>query len=252
MTLRVSEDDNRSPLLAGKEDILVDQVLRKRDCVFTNKCCPLQNFRTLPSFPRLCRSTTKEDALYQIYHDGRLCCRVVYIRFTGRTGKDTSGIVRHLHSDEIDVDPASSSVGPGSSRGNFLIIEDDDEEEAVVVTGGTRTRGKRRARSDSIETLEAPPRRKSSLPTKKKRYTFADVFCGAGGASQGAAQAGLHVLWGLDNNEDALNAYRSNHTGALPFCQNAHHFPPGGFTEADLRVDVLHLSPPCCYWSPAQ
>jgi DNA (cytosine-5)-methyltransferase 1 len=161
-------------------------------------------------------------------------------------------VVRHLHTEEIDRTGSKSPlVGPGLSREHSLIIEDDEEEDAVIVTEGFRSRGKCRARSPSVEVLELPKRR-SSLPVKSDRYTFADVFCGAGGASQGALQAGLHVCWGLDNDEEALNAYYLNHPGTLPFCRNAHHFPPLGFKNSDLRVDVLHLSPPCCYWSPAQ
>jgi DNA (cytosine-5)-methyltransferase 1 len=33
---------------------------------------------------------------------------------------------------------------------------------------------------------------------------------------------------------------------------NAHNFPPKGISKENWKVDVLHLSPPCCYWSPAQ
>lgn len=253
MTLRVSEDDYRRPFIAGMEDVPVGEVLRKRDCILTDKCFPFQSFRSEPRFARFPISTTKQEAARHIFHNGRLCCRVVYVRFTSRTGKDTSGIVRHLHSDEVDKSGlVPSTAEPGLSRVTSLVIEDDEEEDAVIVTEGFRHQGKRRARSPSLEIIESPPKRNPSHPTKKGRYTFADVFCGAGGATQGAVQAGLHVQWGLDIDKDALTAYSLNHSGALPFCQNAHDFPPAGLTEADLRVDVLHLSPPCCYFSPAQ
>jgi|SRR5690242_11999891 len=253
MVLRVREDDDRNPFVAGMEDISVDEVLRKRDCVFTNKRFPLQSFRADSRFQRFPLSTTKQEAVRQIFYDGPVCCRVVYIRFASRTGKNTSGIIRHLYNNEIDNSgPTSFSTEPGLSPQSSLIVEDDEEEDAVILTKISQTQGKRRARSTSLEILESLPKRNLSHPTKEDRYTFADVFCGAGGASQGAVQAGLHVRWGLDNDKDALTAYHLNHPGALPFCQNAHNFPPAGFDGADLRVDVLHLSPPCCYWSPAQ
>lgn len=61
----------------------------------------------------------------------------------------------------------------------------------------------------------------------------------------------MRVIWGLDFDEDALKVYQESHVGALPLNCNAHDFPPKGYTIKDLRVDILHLSPPCCYFSPA-
>ncbi|KAJ4994344.1 Modification methylase HphIA [Stagonosporopsis vannaccii] len=252
LTLRVRDDDQRNPFAVGMEDVSVQEVLRKRDCIFTNKRFPLQSFRYDPRFTRFPIFTTKQEAVRRIFYDGPLCCRVTYIRFTNRTGKDSSGIIRHLHSDEIDnPGPSASSAEPGLSPESSVIIEDDEEEDAVILTASSRGRGKQRARSPSLEILESLPNQKLPCPTKRQRYTFGDVFCGAGGATRGAVQAGLHVRWGLDIDEDALNTYHLNHPGALPFCQNAHNFPPAGFNRAELRVDHLHLSPPCCYWSPA-
>ncbi|KAF1358962.1 S-adenosyl-L-methionine-dependent methyltransferase [Lizonia empirigonia] len=244
MVLCVDEDDKRSPFLAGLEDVAVDEVLRKRDGVLTNKVFPFQSFPNEESFLRIPSFTSKEDAKRRIFHEGRLCCRTVYIRYIRHTGKDTSGVVRHLYNAEINkICPALPSSVPRLSRQSSLIIDGDEGIELLPQA--------KRSISDSLELLDSPPRRKSLSPVKKYRYTFADMFCGAGGASQGAVQAGLQVCWGLDNDEAALNAYHLNHPGALPFCQNSHHFPPNGFTTSDLRVDVLHLSPPCCYWSPA-
>lgn len=236
MVLCVDEDDKRSPFLAGLEDVAADQVLRKRDCVLTDKGFP---------FLRTSRFRSKADAERLIFHEGRLYCRTVYIRYIRHTGKDTGGVVRHLYKAEINkIFPALPSSAPKLSRQSSLVIDGDEGIELLPQA--------KPSRSDSLELLDTPPRRKSSSPVKKFRYTFADVFCGVGGASQGAVQAGLQVCWGLDNDEAASNAYHLNHPGALPFCENAHHFPPKGFTTSDLRVDVLHLSPPCCYWSPAQ
>lgn len=247
MVLRVDEDDIRSPFLVGMEDFSVDQVLRKRDCILTNKAFPFQSFRNEASFLRIPRSTSKQDAVRRIFNEGRLCCRAVYIRIVRSTGKDASGVVRHLYSEEVDK---TGSMSPsrvlGLSRGSSLVIEDEDIADKVPLRS-------KRARSASVEILESlPPKRKPLLPVKHCGYTFADCFCGAGGASQGASQAGLDVRWGFDNDEDALDAYRLNHPGALPFYRNAHRFPPTGYTTSHLRVDILHLSPPCCYWSPAQ
>lgn len=252
MTLNIDTDDDRAPLIAGLEDVTVDEVLRKRECLFTNKCYPLQYWREQPGSNRFPLHTSKAEAIRKVFEEGRLCCRVVYIRFTNQNGKDTSGVVRHLYSEEADkLETILPVSGPGLSREHSLIIEDDDEEDAVIITGGLQGH-KRRARPASVETVDCHLKRKSSPPVKQVQYTFGDVFCGAGGASQGAVQAGLRVIWGLDNDKDAITAYSLNHPGALSFYQDAHQFPPKGHDTKDLHVDVLHLSPPCCYWSPAQ
>ncbi|KAF1929411.1 S-adenosyl-L-methionine-dependent methyltransferase [Didymella exigua CBS 183.55] len=250
MVLQVSADDDRNPLVAGLKDVVVDEVFGKRECVFTHKCYPLQSWQIQPGWNRY--STSKAQAIRNVFYNGPLCCRVVYIRFMNRNGKDASGVVRHLYGVEVgNTDAAPSPTRPGLSQEHSLIIEDDEDEDAVIVSEVLQSERKRRARADSVEVIESPPKRRSPLPIKGVRYTFGDVFCGVGGASQGAVQAGLHVCWGLDNDEDAITAYHLNHGGALPFCENAHKFSPRGFCAKDLHVDILHLSPPCCYWSPA-
>ncbi|KAL5115988.1 hypothetical protein ACEQ8H_006105 [Pleosporales sp. CAS-2024a] len=209
MVLHVRANDQRCPMIAGMEDVHIDQVLHLRDCILTSNPYPICSLKDSDpyAFPA---SLTKKEIKYQIFCRGRLVCRSMYILiFKDKKAKACSGIVRHIYDKEADV-PASRT----------------QKDEHVKI--GTLT-----------------------TPTKHKQYTFADCFCGCGGASQGAVQAGLHVIWGLDFDEDALDAYQKNHTGALPFHCNAHNFPPQGYNIKDLRVDIVHLSPPCCYFSPA-
>ncbi|WP_440009020.1 DNA cytosine methyltransferase [Halomicrococcus sp. SG-WS-1] len=40
-----------------------------------------------------------------------------------------------------------------------------------------------------------------------------DLFCGAGGLSQGLTDAGFDVRWGLDSDADAITTYNHNHEG---------------------------------------
>lgn len=82
------------------------------------------------------------------------------------------------------------------------------------------------------------------------QYTFGDVFCGAGGVSSGAKQAGLKVAWGLERDDDAARSFNQNFPDAV--CEVASveqfiHFP-----AADYRVDIMHISPPCPSFSPMQ
>ncbi|RYP07509.1 hypothetical protein DL764_002438 [Monosporascus ibericus] len=79
-------------------------------------------------------------------------------------------------------------------------------------------------------------------------YTFADAFCGAGGASSGARSAGFEVKIACDMDKGACASYRRNFTAADLREMNIFDF----INSKDVcRVDVLHISPPCQYWSPA-
>ncbi|KAH9875084.1 hypothetical protein J1614_004572 [Plenodomus biglobosus] len=257
MILHVEEGDDRCPFVAGLEDVTMDEVLGVRECTLTNALYPVLSFRDSGccAYPA---GMSEAEIRRQIYHGGQLACRVVSILFmdkkdmnTKTTPKPRSGIVRHLYAHETGTSRistlASSSYvsNVGNSREKSTTVEDDDDDVIIV------SARKRRARSQSIEILEPPKNRPLPHPAEKDRYTFGDVFCGFGGATQGATQAGLHVVWGLDMDQPALRAYRLNHRGAHAFLCNVHDFPPPGMTEANLRVDVLHLSPPCCFFSPA-
>jgi DNA (cytosine-5)-methyltransferase 1 len=250
MVLKVDEDDTRCPLVAGMEDVSIDEVLRPRECILTNKSYDELSIQTSGPFA-VPASFTKRDVREQVFHGGRLFCRVIIISiYKTKSPTPYSGIKRQLYAKEAD--PFGRSVpitGPGASKTDPIAV-DDDEDDFFIVNNNSTSQSKKRAAFDS--SVRLPRKRLSPVATKAGYFTFGDVFCGAGGASQGATQAGLHVKWGLDLDEYAIKAYQKNHVGALPFCSNAHDFPPQGYTSEELRVDVLHLSPTCKYYSPAQ
>lgn len=86
--------------------------------------------------------------------------------------------------------------------------------------------------------------------------TYGDAFCGGGGATRGAVMAGLRVKWGFDHWEHACSTWRTNFPQATCYelssqefvlnVQGARYRKP-----LDVKVDILHLSPPCQYFSPA-
>ncbi|KAI5293476.1 hypothetical protein KEM55_007076, partial [Ascosphaera atra] len=90
--------------------------------------------------------------------------------------------------------------------------------------------------------------------SRKTDYTFGDAFCGAGGVSRGAQQAGLRVKWGFDYDENAINSWRVNFTDARGGARGIHS-PVWEFIEKTpktiAQVDVLHASPPCQTFSRA-
>ncbi|KAI9375830.1 S-adenosyl-L-methionine-dependent methyltransferase [Aspergillus egyptiacus] len=83
----------------------------------------------------------------------------------------------------------------------------------------------------------------------RRKYTFGDGFCGAGGVSCGAEMAGLSVKWAFDLSPHAIATYSLNFPMADRHISDAYHFFLNN--EEGLRVDVTHGSPPCQTFSPA-
>ncbi|QSZ36683.1 hypothetical protein DSL72_006564 [Monilinia vaccinii-corymbosi] len=103
------------------------------------------------------------------------------------------------------------------------------------------------------------------LPPKEPRtrtpgqtFTYGDAFCGAGGTTRGAAMAGLRVKWGFDFDHQACKTWRLNFPHATCYEMSSERFvalatpsPYSSRIPDDVKVDILHLSPPCQYFSPA-
>ncbi|KEF61271.1 uncharacterized protein A1O9_02836 [Exophiala aquamarina CBS 119918] len=88
-----------------------------------------------------------------------------------------------------------------------------------------------------------------------QQYTMADAFCGAGGASQGALDATLRVTWAFDMNSDAMATYRGRfvpRSGTECYLEECYSFLIRVMKHPKrYMVDILHLSPPCQPFSPA-
>ena len=98
-----------------------------------------------------------------------------------------------------------------------------------------------RARSLKREEIELLEQWRGTSQINKK-YTFADAFCGAGGTTRGAKQAGLKVKWAFDKDTASAESWTTN----FPRAHFYHYSVEQLMTvEEDLQVDVLHLSPPC-------
>ena len=102
-----------------------------------------------------------------------------------------------------------------------------------------------RKRGVSGEPKQAPL---SPPKVMHRRYTFGDCFCGAGGMSRSAVNAGLRVDWGFDFNLAACQSYEMNFFGTPVYNLAAHEFSNG---VGDRKVDICHLSPPCQFFSNA-
>jgi DNA (cytosine-5)-methyltransferase 1 len=95
-----------------------------------------------------------------------------------------------------------------------------------------------------------------SIRPAGQMLTFGDAFCGAGGTTRGAVMAGLKVKWGFDFWEHACTTWKTNFSDAACYCMASEEFVSMAQKSSDdsltgVKVDILHLSPPCQYFSPA-
>jgi DNA (cytosine-5)-methyltransferase 1 len=77
-----------------------------------------------------------------------------------------------------------------------------------------------------------------------------DLFCGVGGLSLGLKLAGIEVLAGADNWDQALNVYRLNHKHGVISCDLS-DTDSALKTIANYSVDLIAGGPPCQDFSHA-
>jgi DNA (cytosine-5)-methyltransferase 1 len=82
---------------------------------------------------------------------------------------------------------------------------------------------------------------RSDEPVRGKRVV--DLFCGLGGFSQGAVDAGHTVVLAVDNWKEALGAHRRNHPRTAHACMSL-----GPDTEEDLVTLIRKHVPEGCEW----
>lgn len=81
---------------------------------------------------------------------------------------------------------------------------------------------------------------------------FFDLFCGAGGSSLGARQAGAIPVGGVDSWAAACQAYELNVKGARAYRSDIRHFDPKIVLAQHDRIDILLASPECVAHSIAR
>ena len=84
-------------------------------------------------------------------------------------------------------------------------------------------------------------------PDHNSELDVFDLYCGAGGFSTGAVQAGCRVVFACDSNEEAIETHRRNHALTEHWCKDLPRddlpFPQDG------RQFHIHGSPPCQQFS---
>jgi DNA (cytosine-5)-methyltransferase 1 len=242
MVLNVYDNDPRPAFLQATEDISTDQVIRKREIVFSPRPyvpgVGLDTFRDVyrtEGCPKHWPALTKDEQRKDAFHNARLVCRNVHILRHDKNSKFREGEIHLTYRRECGSQ-AKDATQHGNSRSAAINVHDETSDSDL--SNSHRRQG----------------------PVKRGRYTSADTFCCGGGASQGAAQAGFDVTWALDKDNVSLQTYALNHPGVVILMMDAHDFGSIEGQEiqdfntgrkTSIKVDLLHLSPPCCYWSSA-
>jgi DNA (cytosine-5)-methyltransferase 1 len=199
----------------GLQSLSVTEVLKKRNCVFTEKDYDAYDVRMANRVPAGLK--TSIEIIDWIFQKGVLICRYVHTVVFDHNSVSYSGEVRKMYRRETD---------------QFRETNQAHEDGQVP-------------RRPPIPTSTS-----RSPPGQALQYTFGDAFCGIGGASEGARQADLFVKWGLEKDELAIHGYAANFPATELWHMDAHDF----YAIARRRehsVDIMHLSCPCCYWSEA-
>lgn len=211
-------------------DVPMLSIRQKRTLVTTNAAWPTHNPRehAYPSLPR------KADRREAAQTSSVLVCRWSYEIYPLRPLEKITGnskleeVIRRIRQEEV-VDE--------SYRASDLELREHWRK-------GTRRGGSWQPKTNDVRRTLRRQR------TEGQKYTLFDSFCGGGGVSQGAQKAGFKPLFSVDAWEEACNSYQANFPDVTIFRGDVAEF----VQQTDdfvAKVDVLHLSPPCQYFSPA-
>ena len=179
----------------------------------------------------------QSGTLQEIRREGILYCRCRYTRIwdsMARKQRIVEEAITFLSKEEAD---------PGFQATSETIRH---QWRGTTRMGGSYVERQREMYIDLSSNGVQPSSRRKTVQS----YTFGDGFCGAGGVSRGALQAGLKVQWGFDFCDKAMDSYRLNFPTAEGWTCEVADFLTNDPDE--IRVDVLHFSPPCKTFSPAK
>ena len=93
---------------------------------------------------------------------------------------------------------------------------------------------------------DTAPKLKNGNAATSPSFCAVDLFCGAGGLSEGFLQAGFSIIAGSDNDPDAMATYAANFPNAQPITGDVRDGAvKEQILEAACRASVLIGGPPC-------
>ncbi|MCJ1249131.1 hypothetical protein MMC30_006354 [Trapelia coarctata] len=147
------------------------------------------------------------------------------------------------------LSPAKSDSTLGKERSPSLVLLDEDNEAQKPLKKRRKISSRWSGSAIGSSAARKPSMNSGSMSKALQRYTFGDGFCGCGGVSRGARIAGLHLKWSFDFEQDMCDSYQINFPEAHTMCLSAFDFATKN--SHGFKVDILHLSPPCQFFSPA-
>ncbi|KAI5856175.1 S-adenosyl-L-methionine-dependent methyltransferase [Durotheca rogersii] len=233
--LCVDQDDSRPDEEQAAIEIPLDRVRRTRTCYITNK-----------NFPEHRYPGELYDDVWEIEERAALVCRWKYRRIWGnalqrlRKQPPLEFVLTRIGANEV---PKDKFRAPDVHLTNAW-------RGGKVRGGASAAQGQLIVHVDDPDVQETTPGDGWAVSEPGQQYTLADMFCGAGGASYGARSAGFRIALSCDKAEGACNTYAENFPEAELHRKDMYDFIDE-MRNSYVHVDVLHLSPPCQYWSPA-
>jgi DNA (cytosine-5)-methyltransferase 1 len=228
--LQQNMDDSRSIHLQSLHDVSVSLVIRTRCLRHTNTPFPDNSFR---KFEDMHGQTPKF-----VQDHAQLTCRwkrvFQYISTTDMmTGHSQMQSVQRLNDAECDKGLRVPDVllrAAVPKLESDLTVIDLTAEEAADQTSQQLAKllSKTHISDASIDTA----------------YTLGDYYCGAGGVSSGAREAGFKVVYGVDHDPDACATYRLNFPGTRVYEEDVNHFLTARAQE-NAHVRCVHMSTVC-------
>ena len=181
-------------------EVPVSQVRKNREVVFTNQRFPYISART------------DQDSLLDAHQDvefGPLFCRLKMTVVS--SGKDciVEESIEHLRFQDADDKVRKTNLGKEAYTRHADMRTRYEWRQIATIPGG----------SEKVfqEILDLENTVKMS---EGQKYTFGDAFCGAGGTSRGAIQAGLSIKWAFDFDDQAIASYELNFGGEGTDCRH--------------------------------
>lgn len=228
MLLSFDEHDPRDLYHQSLVIVSLDEVVRLRELVLANLPFPGHSFREIDP-------TWQRQGQDFVVNHGRLVCRTQQLLVSKNEGS-----IQVLRFNDID-----KGYGQEDERLRHRFRGETKKGGACKhwLEGERSFDRNERARCGGIDLLQFHRQIRLNSDQDKPRYSFADGFCGAGGASRGAKETGLRVEWGFDYDPAAIDSYKRNFYGTRCEQIPVHEFVT--ILTENFKVDILHLSPPC-------
>lgn len=91
-----------------------------------------------------------------------------------------------------------------------------------------------------------------SEPQENKTFKAIDLFCGAGGSSYGARQAGIEIVAAWDIWQPAVDTFNANFGPGIARCEDIFSLDPKAIRAEIGKIDLILASPECTNHSKAK